>query len=215
MFGDSYQSYGRLSVRGMWPPNMICSRMCQWPKFGNDTIAVRPMRSMCSSTTRGLAGRLQRLRQDDVVERVVGIVRQVGVGVALDHRETLGDAFVHALARKLDAAAVDAARLAQEAAAVRRRRSRRRAPWRRASPCRRPTSRSTRAPPGVRAASAMVRSRLSRASIVTSAPAKPRAWRRLRGSRARSRTAPARRAGRRRGPCRSRSRRRRRARRRH
>ena len=30
-----------------------CRRMRQWPKFGNDTMACRPMRSMCSSTTRG------------------------------------------------------------------------------------------------------------------------------------------------------------------
>ena len=58
-----------------------------------------------------LARRLQRLRQDHVVERVVGIVGEIGVGVALDHGEALGDAFVDALARQFDAAAVDAARL--------------------------------------------------------------------------------------------------------
>ena len=55
--------------------------------------------------------RLQSLRQDHVVEGVVGIVGEVGVGVALDHGETLGDAFVDAFARELDAAPVDAARL--------------------------------------------------------------------------------------------------------
>src|SRR5450830_985849 len=33
--------------------NSNCIRTCQWPKFGNDTTARRPMRSMCSSTTRG------------------------------------------------------------------------------------------------------------------------------------------------------------------
>ena len=70
---------------------------------------------MCSSTTRGLARRLQGLRQDDVVEGVVRIVGEIGVGVALDHREPLGDAFVDALARELDAAAVDAALLAENA----------------------------------------------------------------------------------------------------
>ena len=57
--------------------------------------------------------RLQRLRQDHVVEGVVGIIGEVGVGVALDHRQPLGDAFVDALARQLDAAAVDAASLAE------------------------------------------------------------------------------------------------------
>ena len=61
------------------------------------------------------ARRLQGLRQDDVVERIVGIVGKIGVGVALDHRQALGDAFVDALARQLDAAAVDAALLAEDA----------------------------------------------------------------------------------------------------
>ena len=53
MFGVSYHAYGRFSVRGMWPPRAICRRIRQWPKLGNDTIACRPIRSMCSSTTRG------------------------------------------------------------------------------------------------------------------------------------------------------------------
>src|SRR5262249_9607740 len=39
---------------------------------------------------------------------------EVGVGVALDHRQALGHAFVDTLARQLDAAPVDAARLGQE-----------------------------------------------------------------------------------------------------
>src|SRR5262249_6078196 len=43
----------------------------------------------------------------------VRIVDEVRVGVALDHREPLGDAFVHALARELDAAPIDAALLQQ------------------------------------------------------------------------------------------------------
>src|SRR5579862_2899159 len=46
------------------------------------------------------ARRLQRLRQDDEIERVVGIIFEVGVGVTLDHGEALDDAFVHALARE-------------------------------------------------------------------------------------------------------------------
>ena len=53
--------------------------------------------------------RLQGLRQDDEVERVVGIVLKIGVGIALDHSEALGDTFVHAFAGQFDAAAVDAA----------------------------------------------------------------------------------------------------------
>lgn len=57
------------------------------------------------------AGRLQRLREDHVVEGVVRIIGKVGVRVPLDHREALGDAFVDAFARQLDAAPVDAPRL--------------------------------------------------------------------------------------------------------
>ena len=57
---------------------------------------------------------LQRLRQDHEVEGVVRIVGEIGVGVALDHRQALGHAFVDALARQFDAAAVDAAGLRQQ-----------------------------------------------------------------------------------------------------
>src|SRR5262249_12553171 len=42
-------------------------------------------------------------------------VDEVGIGVALDDREALGDALVDALARQLDAAAVDAAPLGEDA----------------------------------------------------------------------------------------------------
>ena len=61
-----------------------------------------------------MSRRLQRLRKDHVVEGIVGIVRQVGVGIALHHREPLRHALVDALARQLDAAPVDAARLRQQ-----------------------------------------------------------------------------------------------------
>ena len=50
MFGVSYQVAGRFSVRGMCPPTNSCSRIFQKPKFGNDTMARRPMRSRFSST---------------------------------------------------------------------------------------------------------------------------------------------------------------------
>src|SRR5437899_1880495 len=57
--------------------------------------------------------RLQRLRQDHIVEGVVGIIDEIGVGVALHHRETLGDAAVDTLARQFDAAPVNAPCLQQ------------------------------------------------------------------------------------------------------
>ena len=179
------------------------SRMRQWPKFGKETIARRPMRSMCSSTSAGLARRLQRLRQDDVVEGVVGIVDEIGVGVALDHREAARDAFVDALAANLDAARRRRCARRAAARAARRRRSRRRARASPARPCRRRAGgRARRGRAGGGASSR----RPSRARGHRRAPAPAR---RRRGSRASSRTAPARRAGRRRGRGRSRSRRRR------
>ena len=58
--------------------------------------------------------RLQRLRKDHVVEGVIGVVGEVGVGVALDHREPLGHALVDPLARELDPAPVDPARLGEK-----------------------------------------------------------------------------------------------------
>ncbi len=53
MLGVSYQVAGRFSVRGMWPPTNSCKRIFQNPKFGNETMARRPIRSKFSSTTRG------------------------------------------------------------------------------------------------------------------------------------------------------------------
>src|ERR1700691_4368247 len=52
---------------------------------------------------------LQRLRQDDEIKTIVGVILKVGVGVALHDRKALGDAFVHAFARQLNTAAVDPA----------------------------------------------------------------------------------------------------------
>ena len=74
----------------------------------NDTMPKRPIRSMFSSTRRGLAHRLDGLREDHVVERAVRVDREVGVAVALHHRQALADAFVHARRAELDAARVDA-----------------------------------------------------------------------------------------------------------
>src|SRR4029077_10960312 len=54
-----------------------------------------------------LARGLQGLAQDHVVERIVGIVAQVGVGVALDHRQAVGHAGVDAGLAQFHAARVD------------------------------------------------------------------------------------------------------------
>ena len=60
-----------------------------------------------------LARRLQSLRQDDVVERIIRVIGEVSVGIALDNREAFGDRRVHALARELDAAPINTAQLEQ------------------------------------------------------------------------------------------------------
>ena len=61
-----------------------------------------------------LARRLDRLRQDHVVEGIVRIIRQIRVGIALDDRQSLGEAGVDAFARDLDAASVDTLAVPQE-----------------------------------------------------------------------------------------------------
>src|SRR3546814_2452372 len=53
------------------------------------------------------ARRLQRLAQHDEIEGILGIVREIGVGVALNRRQAVRDAFVDAVHAELDAAAVD------------------------------------------------------------------------------------------------------------
>src|SRR6185437_15392901 len=62
-----------------------------------------------------MAGRLQRLRQDHVVEGVVRKVGKIGIGVALNHGEALGHALVDPFTRQLDAAPIDAATFAEQA----------------------------------------------------------------------------------------------------
>src|SRR6185437_14524680 len=52
-------------------------------------------------------GRLDGLRQDRIIEGVIGVIDKVGVCVALDHRESLRHAIIHARLAELDAAAVD------------------------------------------------------------------------------------------------------------
>ena len=50
-----------------------------------------------------------------IVEGEVGVIDEVGVGVALDHRQALRHAGIHPGLAELDAAAVDAALLGQQA----------------------------------------------------------------------------------------------------
>ena len=57
---------------------------------------------------------LQRLGEDDVIERIIRIVGEVGIGIALDDRKSPRHAVVDALARELDATPVDAAGLRQQ-----------------------------------------------------------------------------------------------------
>src|ERR1035441_590304 len=47
---------GNNEVRGARPLKSMESRPCQWPKFGNATIARRPTRSISRSTVRGWRG---------------------------------------------------------------------------------------------------------------------------------------------------------------
>jgi hypothetical protein len=58
--------------------------------------------------------RLEGLRQDDVIECIIGVVAEIGVCVALDHSQSLGNAFIHAFARQFNAAAVDPAAFTQK-----------------------------------------------------------------------------------------------------
>src|SRR4029078_13555527 len=59
--------------------------------------------------------RLKRLGQDLIVEGKVGVVDEVGVGVALDHRKPLRHAGVHAGLGELDAAPINATFLREKA----------------------------------------------------------------------------------------------------
>ena len=59
--------------------------------------------------------RLQRLGQNHEIEGIAGIVREISIGIALDHRQALGHAMVHAALRQLDPPRVDAVALAQMA----------------------------------------------------------------------------------------------------
>src|ERR1700756_2541911 len=53
MFGVSYQGWARQCESGIRPVSKSLRRMRQNPKFGNDTIARRPIRTSSSTTRRG------------------------------------------------------------------------------------------------------------------------------------------------------------------
>jgi len=62
--------------------------------LGNETIAPLADPEHLAQHLARLARGLQGLAQDHVVEGIVGIVAQVGVGIALDHRQAVGHAGV-------------------------------------------------------------------------------------------------------------------------
>ena len=113
MFGVSYQVAGQvLGARHVAADQQLQPHLPEAEIRKRDDGAPADPQQIFQHHPR-LPRRLQGLRQDHVVEGVVGIVDEVGVGVALHHREPLGDAAVDALARQFDAAAVDAAALEQ------------------------------------------------------------------------------------------------------
>src|SRR5581483_6760861 len=61
----------------------------------------------------GVAGRLECLRQDHIVEGLVGILGEIGIGIALHHREALRHAGIDARLAELDAAAIDLLEMAE------------------------------------------------------------------------------------------------------
>ena len=53
MFWVSYQGSGKVRVTGMRPVNSNEKRTRQWPKFGKETMALRPMRKSSETTSFG------------------------------------------------------------------------------------------------------------------------------------------------------------------
>ncbi len=50
--------------------------MRQWPKFGKETMAFRPILSICSAPAR-VARSLDGLGQDDIIEAIIRIIREI------------------------------------------------------------------------------------------------------------------------------------------
>jgi hypothetical protein len=61
----------------------------------------------------GPLGGLQGLAEDGIVKRRVGIVGQIGIGIALDHRQSARDAFCHAVRIEFHPARINPAVVAQ------------------------------------------------------------------------------------------------------
>ena len=55
----------------------------------------------------GVAHRLQGLRQDHIVERAVGRILKVGIGIALDNRQPMRQRDMHAVRIQLYTPAID------------------------------------------------------------------------------------------------------------
>ena len=115
MFGVSYQEWERLfghrhpAEEGDLGPNAPMAEI----RHGDDGAAADAQQVLEHDAR--LARRLQRLRQDDIVESVIRVVGEIGVGVALNHRQSLGDTIVDAVLGELDSAPVDASLLGQQA----------------------------------------------------------------------------------------------------
>ena len=107
MFGVSYHEWGRPSVTGIRPRTASCGANSPMSEIGhgNDGAAADPQHVL-EHDARAPRG-LQSLRQDHIVEGVIGIVDEIGVSVALNDGKPFGHTIVDALLRKLDPASVD------------------------------------------------------------------------------------------------------------
>ena len=61
-----------------------------------------------------LPRRLQGLRQDHIIKRTIRIIGQIRIGIALDHRKSLRDAFIDPRLREFHPAGINAAPLGQQ-----------------------------------------------------------------------------------------------------
>ena len=87
MFCVSYQLTGKCRVTGMRPSHSSDSAHPPVREVGEADERLAPDPQQFVEHQVGPLGGLQRLAEDRVVERAVGIIGQVAVGVALDHRQ--------------------------------------------------------------------------------------------------------------------------------
>ena len=111
----SYQRSGRLSVFGILPAEQKLRAHAPMSEIreGHDGTLADAEQLLEHVARR--VGRLDGLAQDRIVEGEVRVVDEVGVGVALDHRQALRHAVVHPGLGELDAARVDAPLLGEHA----------------------------------------------------------------------------------------------------